>query len=53
MELEELAELLLIIFSILILLYDFVIDSGTGCLDKLSISMSLFALFYTLFLRIV
>ena len=53
MDIRKLADTLLLIIVTLIIIYNFIITAGTDCFDKFSMSLSLFALMYTIFLRII
>jgi len=53
MEIELIADVILIVFVFLIIIYNFVVTSGTECFDRFSVIMSLFALIYSIFLRII
>lgn len=43
----------LLVFVFLVIIYSYLITVGTECLDKFSISLSLFALFYEAILVVV
>ncbi len=43
----------LLIFVFMVIVYSYLITIGTECLDKFSISLSLFALFYEAILVVV
>ena len=43
----------LLIFVFMVIVYSYLTTIGTGCLDKFSISLSLFALFYEAILVVV
>tara|TARA_Y100000034_G_scaffold100307_2_gene123565 strand:+ start:1664 stop:1825 length:162 start_codon:yes stop_codon:yes gene_type:complete len=53
MELKKLADVLLLIITILIIVYNILTTLGTECFDKFSMVLSLFAIGYTIFLRIL
>ncbi len=46
-------KVILLIFVFTVILYSYLITTGTECLDKFSISLSLFALFYEAILVVV
>lgn len=50
---EKVAETILIIFATLIITYNLITTAGTECYDKLSMLMSIFVLAYTIFMRII
>lgn len=50
-DLKKTAENLLLIFSCLTLLYEFIKNYETQCLNKTSVMFSLFAIIYSLILR--
>ena len=50
---KKLADILLLVIVSLIIVYNFIITAGTDCFDKFSMGLSLFALIYTIFLRII
>ena len=46
-------EITLLFFSAMIIVYNFILTGGTECFDKFSMTMSIFALMYAIFLRII
>ena len=53
MDVEKITEILLIVFAFLIITYNLIINIGTECFDKVSMIMSVFALIYSAFLRMI
>jgi len=53
MNLKSRLEITFIFFTSLIIIYNFIITAETLCFDRFSMTLSLFALTYTIFLKII
>jgi len=53
MDVNKIAEIILIVFAFLIIVYNLILAVGTPCFDKLSMIMFVFALIYSAFLRMI
>ncbi len=53
MKLVDFVGFLLIIYSGIVIVHNLVVNYGTACFDILSMVLSLFALMYSVFMRVV
>lgn len=51
MSLKRFTEVALIVFAIMILLYNYIGTYGTDCYDKLTMNLTIFMLIYSIILR--